>query len=222
MEIQGRYLEAGITQQCDTGKIYSCKELNELHKTELPLLPLSRQLMNPVEWLKIPPGYIESEIRQKSRIAEVNSLADPMRLGTDSILTATNLSTDRPLKPNTRIAASNPLASSASLDSMGFPLGSTVFYPEIQSILDSALRPSTQRSYAAKWQRFSTFAESRSFPSHSASIQNILQFLLELRHLGLKPSSIKVYTAAISYYRGTIQGSSIFSQLLIKRFLKGL
>uniref|UniRef100_A0A8D2IUH0 Protein FAM228B n=1 Tax=Varanus komodoensis TaxID=61221 RepID=A0A8D2IUH0_VARKO len=51
--------------QFPTGKIYSCKELNELHKTELPLLPLSRQLMNPVEWLKIPPGYIESEIRQK-------------------------------------------------------------------------------------------------------------------------------------------------------------
>ncbi|XP_062971975.1 protein FAM228B [Elgaria multicarinata webbii] len=67
MEIQGRYLEAGIIQQCDTGKIYSSKELNELHKIDLPLLPLSRQLMNPVEWLKIPSGYMESEIRQKSR-----------------------------------------------------------------------------------------------------------------------------------------------------------
>ncbi|XP_061463521.1 protein FAM228B isoform X2 [Rhineura floridana] len=66
-EIQGRYLEAGIIQQCDTGKIYSSKEMNGLHKVELPLLPLSRQLMNPVEWLKIPAGYMESEIRQNSR-----------------------------------------------------------------------------------------------------------------------------------------------------------
>ncbi|XP_053139866.1 protein FAM228B-like isoform X2 [Hemicordylus capensis] len=66
-EIQGRYIEAGIIQQCDTGKIFSSKEMNELHKAELPLLPLSRQLMNPIEWLKIPAGYMESEIRQKSR-----------------------------------------------------------------------------------------------------------------------------------------------------------
>nr|XP_020652407.1 protein FAM228A-like isoform X2 [Pogona vitticeps] len=66
-EIQERYFEAGIIKQCDTGKIYSSKEINELQKVELPLLPLSRQLMNPVEWLKIPPGYMESEIRQKSR-----------------------------------------------------------------------------------------------------------------------------------------------------------
>ncbi|XP_044297507.1 calcium uptake protein 2, mitochondrial isoform X2 [Varanus komodoensis] len=31
-----------------------------------------------------------------------------------------------------------------------------------------------------------------------------------------------MYMAAISYYRGTVQGSSIFSQPLVKRFLKGL
>nr|XP_034966247.1 uncharacterized protein LOC118082609 isoform X3 [Zootoca vivipara] len=66
-EIRGRYLEAGIIQQCDSGKLFSSKEMSELHKAELPLLPLSRQLMNPIEWLKIPAGYIESEIRQKSR-----------------------------------------------------------------------------------------------------------------------------------------------------------
>ncbi|KAJ7344217.1 hypothetical protein JRQ81_000167 [Phrynocephalus forsythii] len=66
-EIQERYFEAGIIEQCATGKRYSSKEMNELYKAELPLLPLSRQLMNPVEWLKIPSGYMESEIRQKSR-----------------------------------------------------------------------------------------------------------------------------------------------------------
>ncbi|XP_033001453.1 protein FAM228B-like isoform X1 [Lacerta agilis] len=72
-EIRERYLEAGIIQQCDTGKVFSSKEMNELHKAELPLLPLSRQLMNPIEWLKIPAGYIESESRQKSRKAHMRA-----------------------------------------------------------------------------------------------------------------------------------------------------
>ncbi|XP_054826203.1 protein FAM228B-like isoform X1 [Eublepharis macularius] len=66
-EVQGRYVEEGIIQQCDTGRIYSYKEMNELLKARLPLFPLSRQIMNPADWVKIPLGYVESEIRQKSR-----------------------------------------------------------------------------------------------------------------------------------------------------------
>ncbi|XP_042334998.1 protein FAM228B [Sceloporus undulatus] len=66
-DIRRRYLEAGIIQQCDTGRIFSPKEMNELHKVELPLLPLSRQLMSPVDWQKVPSGYMESEVRVKSR-----------------------------------------------------------------------------------------------------------------------------------------------------------
>ncbi|KAH0621782.1 hypothetical protein JD844_023409, partial [Phrynosoma platyrhinos] len=53
--------------QLPAGKIFSPREMNELHKLELPLLPLSRQLMSAVEWLKVPPGYMESEVRQRSR-----------------------------------------------------------------------------------------------------------------------------------------------------------
>ncbi|XP_066490801.1 protein FAM228B-like isoform X4 [Tiliqua scincoides] len=72
-EIHGRYLEAGIIQQCDTGKIYTSKEMSELHKVELPLLPLSRQLMNPLEWLKIQFGYMESDVRQRSRKSHIRA-----------------------------------------------------------------------------------------------------------------------------------------------------
>ncbi|KAF7245997.1 Receptor-type tyrosine-protein phosphatase N2 [Varanus komodoensis] len=95
-------------------------------------------------------------------------------------------------------------------------------HPDLQYILESALRPSTRKSYAAKWQRFSNFANLHSFPASSASVSQILQFLFELHQSGLKPSSIKVYTAAISHYRETIHGLSIFAQPLIKRFLRGL
>ncbi|XP_062813354.1 protein FAM228B isoform X2 [Anolis carolinensis] len=67
-EIEDRYLEAGIIKQCETGRMLSHKEMNELHKTELPLLPLSRQLLSPIEWLKVPPRYVDSEIRLRSQL----------------------------------------------------------------------------------------------------------------------------------------------------------
>ncbi|XP_026563410.1 protein FAM228B [Pseudonaja textilis] len=66
-EIEGRYIEASIMQQCETGKVYSSKDIHELHKTELPPLPLGRQLINPTEWLKIPFQYMESDVRKKCR-----------------------------------------------------------------------------------------------------------------------------------------------------------
>ncbi|XP_053879661.1 protein FAM228B isoform X2 [Malaclemys terrapin pileata] len=66
-EVQGRFLEGGLIQQCETGRIYSAKERNDLYKAKLPLLPLGRQNMDAADWLKIPPGYVESEIRQRKR-----------------------------------------------------------------------------------------------------------------------------------------------------------
>ncbi|KAL7991406.1 hypothetical protein Chor_015662 [Crotalus horridus] len=72
-EVEGRYIEASIMQQCETGKLYSSKDVHELHKTELPPLPLGRQLMNPIDWLKIPFQYMESDVRQKSRSTIINS-----------------------------------------------------------------------------------------------------------------------------------------------------
>ncbi|XP_058040558.1 uncharacterized protein LOC131199149 isoform X1 [Ahaetulla prasina] len=72
-EIEGRYIEASIMQQCETGKLYSSKDIHELHKTELPPLPLGRQFMNPAEWLKIPFQYMESDVRKKSRKAHMRA-----------------------------------------------------------------------------------------------------------------------------------------------------
>lgn len=50
-----------------TGRPCSTRELNQLSKAELPLLPLSRQRMDAVEWLKIPHAYIASEVHQTKR-----------------------------------------------------------------------------------------------------------------------------------------------------------
>ncbi|XP_063771350.1 protein FAM228B isoform X2 [Pseudophryne corroboree] len=56
--------EKKIILLCQTGRIFSAKEIREM---KLPQVPLGRQTMNGLEWLKTPFGYIESETRQKSR-----------------------------------------------------------------------------------------------------------------------------------------------------------
>ena len=49
------------------GRPFSTRELNKLRKAELPRLPLSRQRMDAVEWLKIPHAYIASEAHRTRR-----------------------------------------------------------------------------------------------------------------------------------------------------------
>ncbi|XP_048452628.1 protein FAM228A [Rhincodon typus] len=53
--------------QCQKGKVYSLKETEEFHKAQLPLVPLGRQYVDCNTWLRVPLGYIESEVRQRSR-----------------------------------------------------------------------------------------------------------------------------------------------------------
>ncbi|KFU93202.1 UPF0638 protein B, partial [Chaetura pelagica] len=60
--IQRRFAEAGVIKQCETGRPCSSRELKEL--LELPLLPLSRQLLDAAKWLKIPQAYIASEVHR--------------------------------------------------------------------------------------------------------------------------------------------------------------
>ncbi|OCT79042.1 protein FAM228B [Xenopus laevis] len=64
---QRRVEEESITLHCETGRIYSAREIHELNMKKLPQVPLGRHGMNGIEWVKAPFGYIESEIRQKSR-----------------------------------------------------------------------------------------------------------------------------------------------------------
>ncbi|XP_044302444.1 uncharacterized protein LOC123031483 [Varanus komodoensis] len=148
-----------------------------------------------------------------SCFSEPHSLANPLSIDTDLIPTTSQLSETHTYGTEALLTSSDPI---------DFASGSRTLHPDTQRILESALRPSMQKSYAAKWCRFSSFTDSHSFALESASIENILQGLLQLHHSGLKPSSIKVYTAVISYYRGAVQGSSVFSQPLIRRFIKGL
>lgn len=75
-DIQRKFIETGIIKQCETGRPCSTRELKELSKAELPLLPLSRQRMDAVEWLKIPHAYIASEVHQRKRRKVINHHKD--------------------------------------------------------------------------------------------------------------------------------------------------
>lgn len=66
-QYQKRYEEEKVALHCDTGRLYSAKDINELNLQKLPPAPLGRQTVNGIEWLKTPFGYIESDIRLKSR-----------------------------------------------------------------------------------------------------------------------------------------------------------
>ncbi|XP_077173129.1 uncharacterized protein LOC143827432 isoform X5 [Paroedura picta] len=121
--VQERYLEEGIIEQCDTGRTYSSKDLSEFCKSDLPLLPLSRQIMNPIEWLKIPSSYIESEIRQKSRniCMRYRKGKEPEKAQMKERLLASRGSP----KTKARNAERNPLPPKRGLASACSPLPST-------------------------------------------------------------------------------------------------
>ncbi|XP_012948844.1 protein FAM228B isoform X2 [Anas platyrhynchos] len=74
--IQRKFVETGIVKQCETGRLCSAREVNELSKAEPPLLPLSRQRMDAVAWLKIPPLYIASEAHRTRRLRVVEHHTD--------------------------------------------------------------------------------------------------------------------------------------------------
>ncbi|XP_062494415.1 protein FAM228B isoform X2 [Pezoporus occidentalis] len=77
-DIQRKLIETGITKQCETGRPCSTRELNKLSR-ELPLLPLSRQHMDAVEWVKIPHTYIASDVYQRKRRKAINHDRDNIR-----------------------------------------------------------------------------------------------------------------------------------------------
>ncbi|XP_042307893.1 uncharacterized protein LOC121922469 [Sceloporus undulatus] len=68
----------------------------------------------------------------------------------------------------------------------------------VRDIIKAAQRPSTQRSYAYKWDKFLAFLQTKDIPPSRVSIPVVLDFLMSLAEAGLSLSSIKCYLSAIS------------------------
>lgn len=69
--VQKKFIETSIIKQCETGRPCSTRELQKL-----PLLPLGRQHMDAIEWLKVPYTYIASELHRTRRLRVVDHHKD--------------------------------------------------------------------------------------------------------------------------------------------------
>ncbi|XP_042304247.1 uncharacterized protein LOC121920964 [Sceloporus undulatus] len=129
--------------------------------------------------------------------------------------------------PQTRLALASRRTSSPSRDAIP-PVGgvedSTLrsLPSEVREIIKAAQRPSTQRSYAYKWNKFLSFLRTSGIALSNVSIPVVLDFLMTLTTAGLSLSSIKAYLSAISSHYLVQNKPSLFKDPLIKRFLKGL
>ena len=88
-------------------------------------------------------------------------------------------------------------------------------------MLVAARKPSTRRSYAAKWRSFLRFVEEHPLQPGQSPITQVLLFLNDLFRKGLKPQSLKVYLAALSAHMPKVDGCTVFSHPLSRQFLKG-
>lgn len=91
---------------------------------------------------------------------------------------------------------------------------------QIREVPLNSRKPSTRKSYQAKWKRYNAFLTSRSILL--SSLQHILDFLLDLRSAGLSHSSLRVYLSALSANHPLVDGVTVFSHSVVKHFLQGL
>ncbi|XP_062831463.1 uncharacterized protein LOC134297541 [Anolis carolinensis] len=94
-------------------------------------------------------------------------------------------------------------------------------HPDLQAILRAAHKPATSKAYAYKLAKFQTFLRDRRVDPSSASIPLVLDFLLSLADRQLSLASIKSYLAALSWHFQRQGQPSLFSNNLIKTFLRG-
>ncbi len=92
----------------------------------------------------------------------------------------------------------------------------------VEHTLLNVRAPSTRRAYAGKWKAFSQWREKKIIVPHDCTLRDLLDFLQSLLEHGLSCSTIKVYVAALSAYRGPVEGMSLGMHHLIRKFLKGV
>ncbi|XP_062815884.1 uncharacterized protein LOC134293149 [Anolis carolinensis] len=91
----------------------------------------------------------------------------------------------------------------------------------LQEILQAAHKPATTRSYTYKISRFRAFLRSRDIDVFPTSVPIVLDFLMTLVDQKLSLSSMKSYLAALSWCFQQHGRPSLFSDHLVKTFLKG-
>ncbi|KAF7243280.1 D-2-hydroxyglutarate dehydrogenase, mitochondrial [Varanus komodoensis] len=129
-------------------------------------LPIQQHFSPPASHTSSDNSAVRSRLPPRSSFTQPDSLAHSMIHGDPSV----SVDPGTPILPRHR-----PDTASPSPLPIDFSSNTSALHPDIQFILQSALRPATRQSYAAKWKRFASFAESNDFVVSSASVENNLQ-----------------------------------------------
>ncbi|XP_078519448.1 uncharacterized protein LOC144784508 [Lissotriton helveticus] len=93
---------------------------------------------------------------------------------------------------------------------------------EFREILSKARAESTNKTYRMKWKRFCLWCKRHNVHPLTAAPHQIIPYILLLAKSGLAHASIKVHLAALSGYRRSSSGLSLWSSRIIKQFMKGI
>ncbi|KAL2087997.1 hypothetical protein ACEWY4_016825 [Coilia grayii] len=90
--------------------------------------------------------------------------------------------------------------------------------PAVADTIASSRAASTTALYANRWKLFSAWCLTQGW---RCPLPTVLLFLQSLFDMGLTPSTIKVYAAAITAQHARVDGRTVGSHPLMARFLKG-
>lgn len=89
-------------------------------------------------------------------------------------------------------------------------------------LLNSALSPSTRLSYANTWQNFENFLSSFNYSSNLPIDEHMIGiYITHLWRSNLKPSTIRTYMSAISYFHKINGKNDPTNSYFVKQILKG-
>lgn len=123
----------------------------------------------------------------------------------------------RTVKRDSPPSSQHPVAGTDNLGHL-----SLRFSARTQDTIRNSRKPSSRLSYERKWNCFLRWLPLTSPPPSSAGLPVVFNFLLHLADAGLSLSSLKVYLSVISAYHTEVDGHSVFSHPLAKRFMRGL
>lgn len=90
------------------------------------------------------------------------------------------------------------------------------------TILKEARRPTTRACHTDKCKRFVCYCHTKQINPFSATVQNMVAYLLNLQLSGLAFTSIRLHLATVAAYLLKRQHLSLFKIPVIKTFMEGL
>ena len=96
------------------------------------------------------------------------------------------------------------------------------FSQKVSDILLSSWRKKTASQYESTWKAWSGWCSEREINPFSTTLENILEFLVDLFYKGFKFRTLGVYRSAISSNHETVDGFVIGKHHMMAKFMQGV